>query len=161
MKNTRFLVAGIGVGLCLGALAKADDDEARTEVRPVVVKRLIVFTGHRDQVIYVRRAYPVQSVVPVNRPYVTTAQKIHRHSSESPATISRDSSSSVAKVSKTSSDEVNRPDQKADKDNKPADIDRKAETNASESDDALDQLTAQAQKEEELRLGEPDSIGHR
>jgi hypothetical protein len=120
MKNARFLMAGVGVGLCLCAVARADDDEIRTVVRPVVVKRLIVFTGHQNSVIYVRPAYPVQTVVPVNRPYSVMERKTHRHSSEDPAVVDRDTSTNVAKTSKTSRGDVNQSDQKADKDNKPS-----------------------------------------
>src|ERR1700733_6423994 len=118
MKNVRSLVAGLGVGLCLCALARADDDEIRTVVRPVVIKRLIVFTGHHDRVIYVRPAYPVQTVVPVNRPYSVLEKKTPRYSSEDPTSADRDTSNNVAKKSKTSRGDVDQSDQKADKDNK-------------------------------------------
>jgi hypothetical protein len=161
MKNARFLMAGVGVGLCLCALARADDDEIRTVVRPVVVKRLIVFTGHQDRVIYVRPAYPVQTVVQVNRPYSVMERKGHRHSSEDPAVVDRDTSNNGAKTSKTSRGAVNQSDQKADKDNRPVDTDRKTEAKQSEDDDALDHLTAQAQREQELRLAEPGGIQSR
>ncbi len=158
MKNARFLIAGVGVGLRLCALARADDDEIRTVVRPVVVKQLIVFTGHQDRVIYVRPAYPAQTVLPVNRPYSVMERKTHRHSSEDPAVVDRDTSNSVEKTSKTSRGDVNQLDQKTDKDNRPVDTDRKTEAKQSENDDALDHLTAQAQKEQELRLAEPGGI---
>jgi hypothetical protein len=161
MKNARFLTAGVGVGLCLCALARADDDQIRTVVRPVVVKRLIVFTGHQDRVIYVRPAYPVQTVVPVNRPYSVMERKGHRHSSEDPAVVDRDTSNNGAKTSKTSCGTVNQSDQKADKNNRPVDTDRKTEAKQSEDDDALDHLTAQAQREQELRLAEPGGIQSR
>jgi hypothetical protein len=161
MKNARFLMAGVGVGLCLCALARADDDEIRTVVRPVVVKRLIVFTGHQDRVICVRPAYPVQTVVPVNRPYSGMERKGHRHSSEDPAVVDRDTSNSGAKTSKTSRGDVTQSDQKADKDNRPVDTDRKTEAKQSEDDDALDLLAAQAQREQELRLAEPGGIQRR
>lgn len=159
MKNARFLMAG--VGLCLCALARADDDEIRTVVRPVVVKRMIVFSGHQDRVIYVRPAYPVQTVLPVNRPYSLMERKTHRHSSEDPAVVDRDTSNNVAKTSKTRLGDANQSDEKADKDNRPVDTDRKTEAKQSEDDDALDHLTAQAQKEQELRLAEPGGIQHR
>jgi hypothetical protein len=158
MNNARFLAAGVVVGLCLCAFAKADDDEIRA-VRPVVVKRLIVFTGHRDRVIYVKPAFPVQSVVPFNRPYSVVARKSRRHSSESPAAVIHDTSDSVAKTSKTSHGDMNKTDQKADKDTGTADTDRKTEAKQQpENDEALDQLTAQAQREQELRLAEPGGI---
>jgi hypothetical protein len=158
MKNARFLMAGVGVGLCLCALARADDDEIRTGVRPIFVKRLIVFTGHQDRVIYVRPAYPVQTVVPVNRPYSVVERKTHRHSSEDPAVVDRNTSANVAGPSKTSRGDVNQSDQKADKDNRPVDTDRKTEAKQSEDDEALGHLTAQAQREQELRLAEPGGI---
>jgi hypothetical protein len=158
MKNARFIAAGVGVGLCLCALARADDDEIRTVVRPVLVKRLIVFTGHQDRVIYVRPAYPVQSVAPVNRPYSVVERKTHQHSSEDPAVVDRNTSTNVAKTSKTSRGDVNQSDQKAGKDNSPVDTDRKTEAKQSEDDDALDHLTAQAQREQELWLAEPGGI---
>ena len=161
MKNVRLLIAGLGVGLCLCALARADDDEIRTVVRPVVVKRLIVFTGHHDRVIYVRPAYPVQTVVPVNRPYSVMERKTQRHSSEDPTVVDRDTSNNVVKKSKTSRGDADQSDQKADKDNRPADTDRKTDAKQPPDDDALDQLTAQAQKEQELRLPEPGGIEHR
>ena len=162
MKNARFLLATVGVGLCLCAIAKADDDEIQTVVRPVVVKRLIIFTGHRDRVIYVRPAYPVQSVVPINRPYSVVAKKTRRHSSESPAAIDQETSNNVAQTSKTSHGDSNQAEQqKADKDNKPVDTDRKADAKHSEDDDALDQLTAQAQREQELRLAGPGGVQSR
>jgi hypothetical protein len=161
MKNVRLLVAGLGVGLCLCALARADNDEIRTVVRPVVVKRLIVFTGHHDRVIYVRPAYPVQTVVPVNRPYSVMERKTQRHSSEDPTVVDRDTSNKVVKKSKTSRGDADQSDQKADKDNSPADTDRKIHAKQPQDDDALDQLTAQAQKEQELRLAEPGGIEHR
>lgn len=158
MKNLRVLLTGLGVGLCLCALAKADDDEIRTAVRPVVVKRLIVFTGHQDRVIYVRQAYPVQSVVPANRPYWVMVKKTRRHSSESPAVVNQGTSNNVAKTTKTSHGDSNQPAQKADKDNQPIDTDRKTDAKQSEDDEALDHLTVQAQREQELRLAEPGGI---
>src|SRR5258707_2650029 len=158
MKNARFLMAGVGVGLCLCALARADDDEIRTVVSRFGVNRLSVFTGHQDRVIYVRPAYPVQTVVPVNQPYSVVERKTHRHSSEDPAVVDRDTSNNVAKTLKTSRGDVNQSDQKADKDNRPVDTERKTEGKQSEDDDALDHLTAQAQKEQELRLAEPGGI---
>jgi hypothetical protein len=157
----RFLMAGVGVGFCLCALAKADDDEIRSAARPVVVKRLIVFTGHQDRVIYVRPAYPVQSAVPVNRPYWVMAKKTRRHSSDSPAAVKQETSNNVAKTPKISHGDSNQPEQKADKDNKPVDADRKTDAKQSEDDDALDHLIAQAQREQELPLAEPDGIQHR
>jgi len=160
MKNVRLLIAGLGVGLCLCALARADDDEIRTLVRPVVVKRLIVFTGHHDRVIYVRPAYPVQTVVPVNRPYSVMERKTQRHSSEDPIVVDRNTSNNVVKKSKTSRGDADQSDQKADKDNRSADPDRKTDAKQAQDDDALDQLTAQAQKEQELRLAEPGGIQH-
>jgi len=160
MKNVRSLVAGLGVGLCLCALARADDDEIRTVVRPVVIKRLIVFTGHHDRVIHVRPAYPVQTVVPVNRPYSVMERNTQRHSSEDPTVVDRDTSNNVAKKSKTSRDDVDQSDQKPDKDNRPVNTDRKTEAKQSGDDDALDHLTAQAQKEQELKLAEPGGIQH-
>jgi hypothetical protein len=56
---------------------------------------------------------------------------------------------------------VDQSDQKADKDNRRADTDRKTDAKQPENDDALDHLTAQAQKEQELRLAEPGGIEHR
>ena len=161
MKNARFLLTGLLVGLCLCALAKADDDEIRTVVRPVVVKRLIVFTGHQGRVICVRPAFPVQSVVPVNRPYSVVAKKTRRHFSKSPAAVDQETSNNVEQTSKTGRGDSNQAEQKADKDSHPVDPDRKTDAKQPEDDDALDQLTAQAQKEQELRLAEPGGIQQR
>jgi hypothetical protein len=164
MKNVRLLVAGLGVGFCLCAIAKADDDEIQTMARPVVVKRVILFTGHPDRVIYVRPAFPVHSVVPVTRSTSPTSSmtptRTRRHGSETPA-VNRDSSTSVAKTTRSNHGETNQAEQKADKDSHPVDPDRKTDAKQPEDDDALDQLTAQAQKEQELRLAEPGGIQQR
>jgi hypothetical protein len=164
MKNVRLLVAGLGVGLCLCAIAKADDDGIQTMARPVVAKRVILFTGHPNRVIYVRPAFPVHSVVPVTRSASPTSAmtltRARRHGSETPA-VNRDSSTSVAKTTRSNRGQTNQAEQKADKDSNPADTDRKTDAKQPEDDDALDQLTAEAQKEQELRLAEPGGIEHR
>jgi hypothetical protein len=164
MKNVRLLVAGLGVGLCLCAVAKADDDEIQTMARPIVVKRVILFTGHPDRVICVRPAFPVSSVVPVTRStspaWSITPTKSRRHGSETSG-VNHDSSTAGAKTTKTNRGETNQAEQKADKDSRPAGTDRKTDAKQPEEDDALDHLTAQAQKEQELKLAEPGGIQHR
>jgi hypothetical protein len=164
MKNVRSLVAGLGVGLCLCAVAKADDDEIQAMARPVVVKRVILFTGHPDRVIYVRPAFPVHSVVPVTPSTSPTSSmtptRTRRHGSETP-TVNRESSINVVRTTRSNHGETNQTEQKADKDSRPADTNRKTDAKQPEDDDALDQLTAQAQKEQELRLAEPGGIEHR
>ena len=164
MKNVRLLVAGLGVGLCLCAIAKADDDEIQTMAKPVVVKRIILFTGHPDRVIYVRPAFPAQSVVPVTRSTSLTSSmtptKTRWHGSETPG-VNRESSTVAAKTTRSSQGETNQAEQKADKNNKPVDTDHKTDAKQPEDDDALDHLTAQAQKEQELGLAEPGGIQHK
>jgi len=87
MKKTRCLIAGVGVGLCLCAIANGDGDQIPA-AKPVVVKRVVVVADPGDRVIYVRQAYPVQSIVPVNRSrYSIRATPAQRRVETSPSPI--------------------------------------------------------------------------
>jgi hypothetical protein len=160
MKKTRCLIAGVGVGLCLCAIANGDDDQipkVRNAARPVVVKRVVVVADPGDRVIYVRQAYPVHSTVPVNRSrYSIRATPAQRRVEASPSPI-HESDNHVGKTIKTNNgSETTQSEQQADKDNKSAD--RKTEAKQPEDASALDRLTVQAQKEEAIRLAEPGGI---
>ena len=165
MKNARHFLAGAVAGLCLCALAKADDDEFpfRTAARLVVVKRVIVVSSHQARVIYVRPSYHVRSIVPVNRSeYLNSANETHKRVGEMSASTVHDSNNHVVKAAKTSRDgDTNQSAQQADKDIKSPD--RKPEVKPQEANEpedagALDRLTVQAQKEEAVRLAEPGGI---
>jgi hypothetical protein len=112
----------------------------------------------------VRPAFPVSSVVPVTRStsptWSITPTKSRRRGAETPG-VNRDSSTAGAKTTKSNRGETNQAEQKADKDSRPVDTDHKTDAKQPEEDDALDQLTAQAQKEQELKLDEPGGIQHR
>jgi hypothetical protein len=174
MKIARSLIAGAGVGLCLCAIAKADDDQipsARNVSGPVVVKRVIVVRSGGDRVIYVRPAYPLHSVLPANQSRSSaTAVQSHWRSLETSG--SADNYHHVAKTLKTGQRiDTNQSEQQANKDNKS--VDRKPEakqpeakkpeakqreTNESEDAGGLDRLTVQAQKEEAIQPAEPSGI---
>jgi hypothetical protein len=160
MKKTRCLIAGVGIGLCLCTIANGDDDQipkVRNAARPVVVKRVVVVADPGDRVIYVRQAYPVQSIVPVNRSrYSIRATPAQRRVETSPSPI-HESDNHVAKTIKTNNgSETGQSEQQAAKDNKSTD--RKPEAKQPEDVSALDRLTVQAQKEEAIRLAEPGGI---
>ena len=167
MKIARCLIAGAGVALCFCAIAKADDDRipnTGTAAGPIVVKRVIVVRGGGDRVIYVRPAYTLHSIVPANRSwYSATAAQSHRRSLET----SGYNYNQVAKTLKTGhSVDINQSERQADKANKWTDHKpetkqpeaKQRETNQSEDAGGLDRLTAQAQKEETIRLAEPNGI---
>ena len=162
MRRMRFLVAGVGIGLCLVTMAKADDDDIpnlKTVVKPVTVKHVIVFTGSRDRVVYVRPAYPVQSVRSKNlAPSPVEAKKTHQNSSANYAAADRQTSNHVSRVAKPGHVDVSQAEQKSDRETKPADVDHKIHAKQPQNDDAPDELTAQAQREQELRLAEPGGI---
>lgn len=169
MKIARSLIAGAGIGLCLCAIAKADDDQIpshRIVARPVVVKRIIVVRSGGGRVIYVRPVYPAYSARFANRSrYSVTANQSHARNLETPS--SADDPNHVAKTLKTGHEaDTNQSEQQADKDNKS--VDRKPEAkqpeakpreaNQSEDDGALDRLTVQAQKEQAILPAEPGGI---
>jgi hypothetical protein len=176
MKIARSLIAGAGFGLCLCAIAKADDDQIpsiRNAAGPLVVKRIIVVRSGGDRVIYVRPTYPLHSVLPVNRSrYSASAVQSHWRGLDqshwrSLETGSADNYIHVAKTLKAGrSVDANQSEQQADKDNKSAA--RKPEAkqpeaklrDANQSDDAgaLDRLTVQAQKEQAILPAEPGGI---
>jgi hypothetical protein len=161
MTKARCLIAAIGVGLCLCAIAKADDDQiptVRNVSRPIVINRVTVVTGNGERVIYVRPAYPIHSVVSINRPlYSVTATRTHRRAVETSAFPIQESENHIAKATKSHrGSDTNQSEQQADKDNKSGD--RKPEANQQEDAGALDRLTVQAQKEEQIRLAEPGGI---
>lgn len=159
MKKARCLIAGVGVGLCLCAIANADDDQipnVRNTARPVVVKRIVVVADSGDRVVYVRQAYPVQSIVPVNRSRYSIRATPAQRRVETSASPIHESDKHVPKTTRTNNgNDATQSEQPADKENKSAD--RKAEVKQPE-DAALDRLTAQAQKEEATRLAEPGGI---
>jgi hypothetical protein len=160
MKKTRCLIAGVGVGLCLCAIANGDDVQipnVRNAARQVVVKRVVVVADPGGRVIYVRQAYPVHSVVPVNRSrYPIQATPAQRRVETSPSPI-HESDNHVAKTIKTNNGgETSQPEPQADKDNRSTD--RKPEAKPLEDASGLDRLTVQAQKEEAIRLAEPGGI---
>ena len=104
MQNARLFTAGAVLGLCLCAMAKADEDEFqfRTAAKPVVVRRVIVVSGHRTRVIYVRPAYRVHSVVPVNRSeYLNSENETHNRDVEMSDSNVRDSDNHVFRATKT------------------------------------------------------------
>jgi len=180
MKIARWVVAGIGVGLCLCTIAKGDDDQISNtgnERGPVVIKRIIVVRSHGDRMIYVRPVYPpVHASLPVNRSsYSATAAQGRRHRLET--SDSADTDNHRAKTVKTGhSVDTNQSQREADKDNKSADRKleakpaeakqtgekrpeaQQAEANQSEDADALDRLTVQAQKEQAILPAEPGGI---
>ena len=174
MKIMRSLIAGAGVGLCLCAIARADDDQipiARNSAGPVAVKRVIVVRSLGGQVIYVRPAYQLHSTLPANRSwYSSTAGQRHWRSLETSG--SADSYNHVAKTLKTGhSVDTNQSERQANKDTKSADDKtaakqpeakpgdkRQHQTNQSEDAGGWDRLTVQAQKQEAVLLPEPGGI---
>ena len=164
MKIARSLIAGAGIGLCLCAIAKADDDlipNRRIVARPMVVKRIIVVRSGGGRVIYVRPAYSAYSALSANRSrYSATASQSHSRNPETSGSV--DNANRVAKTLKTGHEaDTNQSEQPADKDNKS--VDRKPEAkqreaNQSEDDGAFDQLTVQAQKEQAILPAEPGGI---
>jgi hypothetical protein len=169
MKIARSLIAGAGIGLCLCAIAKADDDQIpnrRIVARPMVVKRIIVVRSGGGRVIYVRPAYPAYSALSANRSrYSATGSQNHSRNPETSGSV--DNANRVAKTLKTGHEaDTNQSEQQADKDNKS--VDRKPEAkqpeakqreaNQSEDDGALDRLTVQAQKEQAILPAEPGGI---
>jgi hypothetical protein len=173
MKIVRALIAGAGVGLCLCAIARADDDQilnARNSAGPIAVKRVIVVRSNGGQVIYVRPAYRLHSILPANPSwYSSTARQSHRRSLE---TSGPDSYNHVAKTLKMGQGiDTNQSERQANKDNKSADNKtaakqpevkqadkRQHETNQSKDAGAWDRLTVQAQKEEAVLPPEPGGI---
>jgi hypothetical protein len=168
MKVARMLIAGTSVAFGFCALARADDDQfpgSGTMGRPVVVKRVIVLTGHGERVIYVRPAYPIHSLISVNRSGYLSATPIQRRV-ETPASPTHENDNQVTKTERANrSHEGSQPEQQADKgskgtkDSKSADA--KPEAKQPEDVGALDQLTVQAQKEEATRLAAPGGIESR
>ena len=170
MQNARLFMLGAIVGLCLCATAKADDDEFPfpTAARPVVVRRVIVVTRHQDRVIYVRPADHVRTVVPVNRSaYLNSANQTHDRNGEMSGSNVRDSDNHVIRPAKTGREvDANQSKQQADKDSKPLAHKpevtqheaKQQEPTEPEDGGALDRLTVQAQKEQEIHLAEPAGI---
>ena len=174
MRIVRSLIAGAGVGLCLCAIVRADDDQipnVRNSAGPVAVKRVFVVRSLGGQVIYVRPAYQLHSTLPANRSwYSPTAGQSHRRSLETPG--SADNYNHVAKALKTGHGaDTNRSEHQATKDNKSADLKTaakqpeakqgdKTQHQANQSEDAgsWDRLTVQAQKEEAVLPPEPGGI---
>lgn len=169
MKIARSLIAGAGIGLCLCAIAKADDEQIpnrRIAARPVVVRRIILVRSGGGRVIIVRPAYPAYSALSANRSrYSATASQSHLRNLETSGSV--DNANRVAKTLKTGHEAVtNQSEQPADKDNKS--VDRKPEAkqpeakqpeaNQSEEDGALDRLTVQAQKEQAILPADPGGI---
>jgi hypothetical protein len=155
----RCLIAGVGAGLCLCAVANGDDDQipnVRNATRPVVVKRVVVVAHPGDRVIYVRQAYPVRSIVRTSRSRYSIQATPAQRRVETSASPIHESGNHVAKTIRTNNgSDTSQSEQQADKDNKSTD--RKPEAKQPE-DAALDRLTAQAQKEEAIRLAEPGGI---
>ncbi|HTD16622.1 MAG TPA: hypothetical protein VK673_15670 [Chthoniobacterales bacterium] len=169
MKIARFLIAGAGVGLCLCAIVKADDDQipsARNVSGPVVVKRVIVVRSGGDRVIYFKPAYPLHSVLPANRSrYAAAASQSHWRGLQTSG--SGANYNHVAKALKSGHGvDTNQSEQQADKDNKSAERKPEAkqpdakqrEANQSEDAGAWDRLTVQAQKEQAILSAEPGGI---
>ena len=174
MKIVRSLIAGAGVGLCLCAIARADDDQipiARNSTGLVAVRRVIVVRSLGGQVIYVRPAYRLHSTLPANRSwYSSTARQSHWRSLETSG--SADNYNHVAKTLKTGQGvDTNQSERQADKDNKSVDHKtaakqleakegdkRQHQTNQSEDVSSWDRLTVQAQKQEAVLLPEPGGI---
>ena len=168
MKIMRSLIAGAGVGLCLCAIVRADDDQipiARNSAGPVAVKRVIVVRSLGGRVIYVRPAYELHSTLPANRSwYSSTARQSHWRSLETSG--SADNYNHVAKTLKTGHGvDTNQSERQADKDNKSVDHKtaakqpeakegdkRQHQTNQSEDAGSWDRLTVEAQKEEAVLL---------
>lgn len=173
MKIVRSLIAGVGVGLCLCAIARADDDQianARNSGGPVAVKRVIVVRSRGGRVIFVRPGYQLHSALSTNRSwYSSTAGQSHSRSLETSG--SADNYNHVAKTPKAEHGvDTNQSGREAGKDNKSADrkpaakaseakqLDALDQTNQSEDAGALDRLTVQAQKEEANPAAEPGGI---
>jgi hypothetical protein len=174
MKTLRSFIAGAGVGLCLCAIARADDDQipnARNSAGPVAVKRVIVVRSLGGQVIYVRPSYQLHSTLPMNRSwYPFTAGQSHRRSLETSG--SADNYNHVAKTLKTGHNvDTNQSEHQANKDDKSADHKAVAkqteakpgdkaqhQTNQPEDAGSWDRLTVQAQKEEAALTAEPGGI---
>lgn len=175
MKIVRSLIAGAGVGLCLCAIARADDDQipnARNSAGPVAVKRVIVVRNLGGQVIYVGPSYRLHSTLPANRSwYSSTAGQSHWRSLETSS--SADNYTHVAKTLKTGHGvDTNQSERRqANKDDKSADHKTAAkqpevkqgdkgqhQTNQSEDAGGWDRLTVQAQKEEAVLPPGPGGI---
>ena len=174
MKTLRSFIAGAGVGLCLCAIARADNDQipnVRNSAGPVAVKRVIVVRSLGGQVIYVRPAYQLHSTLPANRSwYSSTAGQIHRRSLETSG--SADNYNHVAKTLKTGRGvDTNQSEHQANKDDKSADRKTVAkqpeakqgdktqhQTDQPEDASGWDRLTVQAQKEESALTAEPAGI---
>jgi hypothetical protein len=174
MKIVWSLVAGVGVGLGLCAMARADNDQipsARISAGPVAIRRVILIRSRGGQVIYVRPGYQLHSTLPVNgSSYSSTAGQSHWRSLETAS--STDNHNHVAKTLKTVHGvDTNQAEHQADKDNKSADrkpaakqpeakqADKKQhETNQAQDSGSWDRLTVQAQKEEAVQPAEPGGI---
>ena len=168
MKIMRSFIAGAGVGLCLCAIVRADDDQipiARNSAGPVAVKRVIVVRSLGGRVIYVRPAYQLHSTLPANRSwYSSTARQSHWRRLETSG--SADNYNHVAKTLKTGHGvDTNQSERQADKDSKSVDHKtaakqpeakegdkRQHQTNQSEDAGSWDRLTVEAQKEEAVLL---------
>jgi hypothetical protein len=169
MKIVRSLIVGAGVGLCLCAIGRADDDlipNARNSAGPVAVKQVIVVRSRGGQVIYVRPSYQLRSTVSADRSwYSSTAGQRHWRSLKTSGSVNN--YDHVAKTVKTAVDTNQSEHQAAGKDdNRSADRkpaakesdERQHQTNQSEDAGALDRLTVQAQKEEANPAAEPGGI---
>jgi hypothetical protein len=168
MNVARILIAGTSVALGFCAIARADDDPfpgSRTMERPVVVKRVIVLTGRGERVIYFRPAYPIHSLVQVNRSGYLRATPVQRRleASASPAHENDDHASKTMRANRNH--EGSQPEQQADRESKDSkgtkdntSADARPEAKQPEDVGALDQLTVQAQKEEATRLAAPGGI---
>jgi hypothetical protein len=159
MKKARLLITALGVALCLGAIAKADDDQIptiSTTTSPVIVKRVIVVGGQEDRVIYVVPAYRFHSMVRAHRSFQTTTASQNRRRDPEASTIA-DGRNHAAQTTRTGHSGVKKePDQQAVKDTKS--VDRETDVKQPEDTGALDRLTVQAQKEQETRLAEPTNL---
>jgi hypothetical protein len=159
MKKARLLVTGLSVGLCLGAIAKADDDQVPTVptvATRVIVKRVIVVRGREDRVIYVRSANGLHSITPANRSFHSTIAPQNRRRDPEASTI-RDGENRVAQTTNSGrSGDKKQPDQQDAKDTKS--VDREADVKQPDGTGALDRLTVQAQKEQATRLTGPTNL---
>jgi hypothetical protein len=159
MKKARLLIKGLGVSLCLCAIAKADDDQVPTVptvASPVIVRRVIVVSGQRDRVIYVRPAYRLHSIVRADRSlHATTAPQNRQRDPEASGSTIRDSENHASQTTRAGHSKK-QPDQQDAKDTKS--VDRKSDVQPQEDKGALDRLTVQAQKEEATRLAEPTNL---
>ena len=160
MKKARLLITGLSVGLCLCAIAKADDDQVPTVptlATRVIVNRVRVVGGREDRVIYVRSANGLYSITPANRSFHSTIAPQNRRRDPEASTI-RASENHVAQTTKNTghSGDIKQPDQQDAKDTKP--VDREADVKQPEGTGALDRLTVQAQKEQATRLTEPTNL---